>query len=86
MSRKARAQLPIGGLGVRYGRSVRNRIGRILVESRKKYACTSCGNLAVERSSVGVWQCRHCGNTFTGGAYAPTTKTGDVARRSARPT
>jgi large subunit ribosomal protein L37Ae len=85
VSRKAQKS-PVGGLGVRYGRSVRNRIGRILVESRKKYACTSCGNLAVERSSVGVWQCRHCGNTFTGGAYAPTTKTGDVARRSARRT
>jgi ribosomal protein L37AE/L43A len=34
--------------------------------------------------SVGVWGCRKCGFTFTGGAYTPTTKLGIVARRVAK--
>jgi len=38
----------------------------------------------VKRISVGVWKCRKCGFTFTGGAYTPTTKLGIVAKRVAK--
>jgi ribosomal protein L37AE/L43A len=33
---------------------------------------------------VGVWKCRKCGFTFTGGAYSPVTKLGVVAKRAAK--
>jgi len=81
MSRRSRRS-HVGGLGARYGRSVRRRLTRVQDEAHQRYPCPNCGSVAVERSSVGVWECRKCGNTFTGGAYSPTTKTGEVARRS----
>jgi hypothetical protein len=34
--------------------------------------------------SVGIWLCNRCGFKFAGGAYAPTTKLGEVAERAAR--
>jgi large subunit ribosomal protein L37Ae len=83
MSRRA-PKSPTGGLGPRYGRSVRRNIARIMTEAHRKYPCPSCGSVKVERSSVGVWKCKKCGNAFAGGAYTPTTKTGDVARRNIR--
>jgi len=36
----------------------------------------------VKRWSVGVWHCRKCGFKFAGGAYAPTTKLGEIAARA----
>jgi large subunit ribosomal protein L37Ae len=33
---------------------------------------------------VGVWKCKKCGFTFTGGAYTPVTKLGVVAKRAAK--
>jgi len=40
----------------------------------------------VKRQSVGVWKCKKCDYTFTGGAYVPSTKLGVVAKRSAKGT
>jgi Ribosomal L37ae protein family len=34
--------------------------------------------------SIGVWLCGSCGFKFAGGAYAPSTKLGQVAERAAR--
>jgi large subunit ribosomal protein L37Ae len=84
MSHKRSKSSSAGGLGARYGRSVRSKIARIQTEAHVNYLCSSCGSLKVERSSVGVWKCKKCGNTFAGGAYTPTTKTGDVANRSVK--
>jgi large subunit ribosomal protein L37Ae len=72
------------GLGARYGWSVRRRIARAEAASRGKYPCPKCGAVSVKRVSVGVWSCSKCGNTFAGGAYSPTTKVGEVARRSVK--
>lgn len=77
-------KLSAGSLGPRYGRSVRAKIGRIQAETHKKYPCPSCSSVMVERNSVGVWKCKKCGIVFAGGSYTPTTKTGDVSRRSVR--
>ena len=75
---------PTRGLGVRYGSTVRKRYSKVVTEMKKPHRCPQCGFPRVKRVSVGVWGCRKCGFTFTGGAYNPTTKLGIVARRIAK--
>ncbi len=75
---------PTRGLGVRYGVSVRKRYIRVVTELKRPHACPQCGLPRVKRESIGVWKCRKCGYTFTGGAYVPTTKLGVIAKRVAR--
>jgi large subunit ribosomal protein L37Ae len=75
---------PTRGLGVRYGSTVRKRYSKVVTELRKPHRCPQCGFPRVKRVSIGVWGCRKCGFTFTGGAYTPTTKLGIVARRVAK--
>ena len=74
----------VGRLGVRYGRTVRMRLGQIEAELRKKHPCPSCGSRRVKRKSVGVWRCAKCSLVFSGGAYRPSSNTGEVAKRSAK--
>jgi large subunit ribosomal protein L37Ae len=75
---------PTRGLGVRYGSTVRKRYSKVVTEMKKPHRCPQCGFPRVKRVSVGVWGCRKCGFTFTGGAYTPTTKLGIEARRIAK--
>ncbi|WP_455369019.1 transposase [[Eubacterium] cellulosolvens] len=72
-----------GGLSTRYGTAPRRRYIDILVRMRKKHECPKCKVRAARRLSVGLWQCRRCDNQFTGGAYSPFTKVGEVAKRAA---
>jgi len=75
---------PVARFGSRYGRTPRKRLAEIEIEMRKWHVCPRCEAKAVKRKSVGVWQCRLCGYTFTGGAYIPITKLGEATRRSVR--
>lgn len=75
---------PTRGLGARYGSTVRKRYARVISELKKVHKCPQCGSERVRRQSVGVWKCRKCGFTFTGGAYTPFTKLGVVAKRTAK--
>jgi large subunit ribosomal protein L37Ae len=75
---------PTRGLGPRYGSTVRKRYIKVMEGMRKPHRCPQCGFLRVKRESVGVWKCRKCGFTYTGGAYTPVTKLGVVAKRSAK--
>jgi large subunit ribosomal protein L37Ae len=75
---------PTQGLGPRYGATVRKRYMKVIKEMRHPHKCPTCGFMKVVRKSVGVWSCRKCGFTFTGGAYTPTTKLGVVAKRAAK--
>jgi large subunit ribosomal protein L37Ae len=77
---------PAGGLGTRYGVSVRKRYSATVTQTRQRYVCPQCGIRKVRRESVGIWTCKKCGFRFTGGAYTPTTKLGVTAERSARTT
>lgn len=72
-----------GGLSTRYGTAPRRRHIDILVRLRKKHECPKCKVRAARRLSVGLWQCRRCDNQFTGGAYSPFTKVGEIAKRAA---
>jgi large subunit ribosomal protein L37Ae len=77
---------PTRGLGSRYGATVRKRYIKVVKGMKKPHRCPQCGLQRVKRVSVGVWKCRKCGFTFTGGAYTPTTKLGIVAKRVAKGT
>jgi large subunit ribosomal protein L37Ae len=75
---------PTRGLGPRYGSAVRKRYAKVIVELKKPHRCPQCGFMKVRRESVGVWKCKKCDYTFTGGAYTPTTKLGIIAKRAAK--
>jgi len=75
---------PTRGLGPRYGAMVRKRYIKVVKGMKKPHRCPQCGLQRVKRVSVGVWKCRKCGFTFTGGAYTPITKLGIVAKRVAK--
>ena len=51
---------------------------------RAPHECPQCHIAAVSRLSVGIWLCGRCGFKFAGGAYAPTTKLGEIAERASR--
>jgi len=75
---------PTRGLGTRYGSTVRKRYIKVVTELKKPHRCPQCGFARVKRESVGVWKCKKCNFTFTGGAYTPVTKLGVVAKRAAK--
>ncbi|MGQ9565531.1 MAG: 50S ribosomal protein L37ae [Candidatus Bathyarchaeales archaeon] len=75
---------PTRGLGARYGATVRKRYIEIISKMKTPQRCPHCSSKSVRRQSVGVWNCRKCGFTFTGGAYVSSTKLGTVARRAAK--
>lgn len=74
---------PTGGLGVRYGVTVRKRYRSTISEMKKPQTCPQCGFRTIQRESVGIWVCKKCGFRFAGGAYVATTRLGVTARRSA---
>lgn len=57
-------------LGVRYGRTTRQKIGDIEKVLRSKQKCPYCAKNKVKRIAAGIWQCRGCNNKFSGAAYA----------------
>ena len=75
---------PSGSFGARYGTVARKRYTTIITELRAAHECPQCHIAAVKRLSVGVWFCGQCGFKFAGGAYAPTTKLGQIAERASR--
>ena len=84
MGKRTKKVGPTRGLGPRYGATVRKRYIKVVEEMKKPHKCPQCGLQRVKRVSVGVWKCRKCGFTFTGGAYTPTTKLGIVSKRAAK--
>jgi large subunit ribosomal protein L37Ae len=84
MGRKTKKVEMTRGFGTRYGATLRKRYIKILVEAKKTHKCPQCGAEAVKRVSIGVWNCKKCDVTFTGGAYTPITKLGVVAKRQVK--
>ena len=84
MGRKTKKVGMTRGLGTRYGATVRKRYVKVVTEAKQTHKCPQCGSVAVKRESVGVWNCRKCGLTFSGGAYTPVTKLGVVAKRQVK--
>jgi len=75
---------PSGTFGARYGTVARKRYSTVVTALRAAHECPQCHLAAVKRMSIGIWLCGSCGFKFAGGAYAPSTKLGQVAERAAR--
>ncbi len=75
MARRTRQVGVVGRYGPRYGVRIRRRVQEIEETRRAVHVCPKCQAAAVHRRSSGVWQCRHCGHVFAGGAYRPVVTT-----------
>lgn len=65
-------------LGSRYGRTIREKLGKIESKQSKKYKCPYCNYIGVKRMASGIWSCKKCGSKFASKAYSvekfPTVK------------
>ena len=57
------------GFGARYGRKIRNKLGKFQELKNKKKECPYCKALKVKRIAAGIWNCEKCKAKFTGRAY-----------------
>jgi large subunit ribosomal protein L37Ae len=73
MSKKTTKAKSSGRFGARYGVSVRKGIKNIEEIEKALHECPQCRQIKVKRESAGIWECRHCGYKFVGGAWAPQT-------------
>ncbi|MFX1343279.1 MAG: 50S ribosomal protein L37ae [Promethearchaeota archaeon] len=69
-----------GRFGARYGVTLRQRVAKIEANMKILHKCPSCQTKAVRRLSTGIWACRKCGHTYTGGAYVPATDAQKILR------
>ncbi len=70
--------------GPRYGVSVRRRAGAALAKKSRSYTCPNCQYPKVRRKAAGIWECRKCQHTFSGGVWEPYTRASDANRRIVR--
>ena len=56
-------------LGVRYGRTIRNKLEKIERKQKTLYICPDCNKKSVKRIAVGIWECIKCDAKFAGKAY-----------------
>jgi large subunit ribosomal protein L37Ae len=73
-----------GRFGPRYGSTVRKRVRKIEERMKQKHQCPQCRTKAVKRVAVGIWKCKKCAFTFSGGAYIPETAEGKKISRVTR--
>ena len=82
MARRTKKVGTSGRFGPRYGIRVRKRIASIEAEKNKKHSCPDCSYKSVKRRDTGIWECRHCGLVFAGGAYTPSIPDFDAYKKS----
>ncbi len=75
MARRTRKSGIVGRFGPRYGVRIRRRVQEIEQGLKIAHLCPRCAAVKVRRKSSGVWECRHCGYVFAGGAYRPIVTT-----------
>jgi large subunit ribosomal protein L37Ae len=83
-TRKGHKTRSAGRFGVRYGRKNRKLVADIEERMRQGYKCPKCGIIAIRRTDTGIWNCKKCDYTFSGGTYVPKTSVGLVAARSVK--
>ncbi len=58
-----------GRFGVRYGKTIRQRVLAVEKKQKQKQKCPYCNAFKVKRIASGIWHCKKCDNKFTGKAY-----------------
>ena len=61
-------------LGSRYGKTVREKLGKIELLQKGPHKCPYCHSYKVKRLAVGIWKCKKCNAKFTGKAYSISKK------------
>eukprot|EP00032_Breviata_anathema_P000239 JZ548610.1.p3 GENE.JZ548610.1~~JZ548610.1.p3 ORF type:complete len:93 (+),score=29.11 JZ548610.1:22-300(+) len=84
MAKRTRKVGICGKYGTRYGAALRKVVKKIEISQHAKYSCPFCGRNAVKRSAVGIWDCKHCGKSVTGGAWVLATATAATVRSTIR--
>jgi len=83
MTKKTKKAGPTGRFGARYGSTIRKRVRFIEVKMKNNdYRCPQCRTKAIHRVFNGVWKCKKCSATFSGGAYFPQTDEGKKSIRN----
>ncbi len=55
--------------GTRYGRSVKERVGKVEQERQVSSLCPICRRTRMKRLAAGIWSCSKCNVKMAGGAY-----------------
>ena len=79
VTRRTKKVKSTGRFGVRYGARLRKRVREVESTSKTQHRCPKCPMFKVRKVSVGIWNCRKCNHTFTGGAWQPLTNSGKRA-------
>ena len=58
--------------GVRYGRRVKEKVGKIEQARQENSLCPMCRKIDMKRLAAGIWFCKKCNVKMAGGAYVPT--------------
>lgn len=66
--------------GVRYGRKIREKIGKIDQIRLASKQCPYCNYEQVKRIAAGIWYCNKCESKFTGRAYSIGRKLEDAEK------
>jgi large subunit ribosomal protein L37Ae len=69
MTTKTKKAKASGRFGVRYGKTVRNRLSKVEEKQRKKQKCPFCEKLGTKRISKALWKCEKCNKKFASGFY-----------------
>ena len=71
MATKKKAQHgSVKRFGPRYGRTLKQKTGKIEKKQKRTYQCPSCRYERVKQESTGIWTCGKCGAKFTSRAYS----------------
>ncbi len=76
VGKKGRKTRSAGRFGPRYGRKIRKMVADIEELMRAPHKCPQCDRMFVSRVGTGIWRCKKCEITFSGGAYIPQTPVG----------
>lgn len=71
MATKKKAQYgSVKRFGPRYGRTLKQKAGKIESQQKRSYQCPTCRYEQVRQESTGIWKCRKCGAKFASKAYS----------------
>jgi len=77
MSKRTKKVSSTGRFQARYGVKSRSRIRNVELQQKLKHICPNCGHKKVTRKDTSIWQCKKCDIKFAGGAYIPSTESGE---------